>query len=1042
MSHNYDNEHFRSVVETANDAIISINDQGRITLWNRAASRIFGCTEDEMLGRPLTQILPERFRQAHKDGLECLVSDGMSTVSGETLELFGLHKDGHEIPLELSLVCWQSNEGRCFTGILRDTSQRRKTQSELHYRLRYNNVITMLSTRFINLPVEEMDNVMQSALEDIGRFVEADRCYVLVYNSGKQPIANIHEWCAAGVEPQAEKRRLLPLAELPWFASRLQAGQFISIASVDELPAEAAAEKTYLQKRRTRSLLVVPMSTESGTIGFLGFESVNKARDWTEEDSSLLKITGEMFASALLRKASERKAAKSLERLTAVMDSISSLVHVIDMETYTVLFVNKAARNVWGDIRGKMCWETLQSGQHGPCDFCANDRLVTESGTPAEEYVWEYQNTKNMRWYECRDRAISWSGRLVRFQTATDITERRHMEEDLIQQRDTAQRYLDVAGALMVAVGERQEVTLLNKKGCQVLGYTEEEVIGQNWFDLFIPERNREKQREIYQKLLRGETEPVARFTNPVLTKSGDERLIAWHSAILKNQQGKVFSTLSSGEDITERRRAQRKLVESERRLADIINFLPDATFVIDLNGRVISWNRAIEEMTGLKSEAVLHNDYRVYSLPFHGVPQRMVIDMVLHPEARLDERYGNVQHVGNRVLVGEMFAPGLGEAGKHVWVKATPLYNTQGEVVGAIESIRDISDQKQFEEQLRYIGLHDQLTGLYNRSYFEDMLQRLNFSREYPVTVISADLDGLKLINDTMGHAGGDRMIKKCAELLASVLRKSDVLARIGGDEFMLLLPKTNEVAGEAILKRMQDNIEAYNHRHPHLPVSISLGMATTNGNSESLEDVMKRADAVMYRDKLYRSASTRGQIVNALLAALAERDYIHEGHVTRLQRYCKELGKVMGLSSRQLTDLLLLAQVHDLGKVGIPDFVLFKKGSLTATEFELLKTYPEKGFRIAQSSPDLAGIADLILKHQEHWDGSGYPLGLRGHEIPLECRILAVLDAFDVMTHAKSYGEIKSVEDAADELKRCAGTQFDPEIVQLFLKLIPAIA
>lgn len=387
---------------------------------------------------------------------------------------------------------------------------------------------------------------------------------------------------------------------------------------------------------------------------------------------------------------------------------------------------------------------------------------------------------------------------------------------------------------------------------------------------------------------------------------------------------------------------------------------------------------------------------------------------------------------------IGEEIAVAAMKAGAHDYIMKDNLSRLAPAVERELREAENRQKQKVFEEQVNYLSLHDRLTGLYNRLYFENEIERLEGGREYPVIIFSADLDGLKLINATMGQKEGDRILKVCAELLKKPLRKGDVLARIGGDEFAAILPRIDQGAGAEIAERIYREVEQYNRDNAHFPISLSLGFAVSSGPERSLEETMKAADSIMRLDKQNRSESTLNQVVSALLAALSERDFIAEGHAERLQEHCLKMGRAVGLDRHQLASLSLVAQVHDLGKVGIPDQILFKESALSDEEWAIMRLHPEKGYRIAQSSPDLNGIADLILRHHEKWDGSGYPLGLKGEEIPVECRILAIVDAYDAMTNDRPYRRAKTRQEAIDELEKFAGTQFDPLLVDQFLKII----
>jgi HD-GYP domain-containing protein (c-di-GMP phosphodiesterase class II) len=264
-------------------------------------------------------------------------------------------------------------------------------------------------------------------------------------------------------------------------------------------------------------------------------------------------------------------------------------------------------------------------------------------------------------------------------------------------------------------------------------------------------------------------------------------------------------------------------------------------------------------------------------------------------------------------------------------------------------------------------------------------------------------------------------------------------MVARIGGDEFVILLPNAPRRVVESRCRRLRNSVEQYNGAKPELPLSISVGFAVSDEkNYISINDLFKEADNHMYREKLHRSQIARSAIIQTLMGALEARDYIIEGHANRLQKLVERMGLSIGLSERNIAELRLLAQFHDIGKVGIPDRILFKPGPLSLEEIAEMQGHSEIGHRIAQSAPDLIPIADWILKHHEWWNGQGYPMGIKELEIPLECRILAIVDAYDAMTNDRPYRKAIAHEEAVIEIKRRAGTQFDPNLVEEFIKLV----
>lgn len=362
------------------------------------------------------------------------------------------------------------------------------------------------------------------------------------------------------------------------------------------------------------------------------------------------------------------------------------------------------------------------------------------------------------------------------------------------------------------------------------------------------------------------------------------------------------------------------------------------------------------------------------------------------------------------------------------------PVCDAEGRCVGIVAVSRDISERKRYEEQLKYFSLHDQLTGLYNRRFLEEEIKRLDTPRQLPVSVIMCDLNGLKLTNDVFGHQEGDRLLIKAAEIIRKSCRQEDLIARWGGDEFIILLPQTDIKIAEAIKERIKEKCDS--QKGGPVQVSIALGCATKNSAEGSIWQVLKEAEDQMYSNKLLYAKSYRNALISSLKVALFAKSMETEEHSERLQEMCGKIGERMGLNTQQLNDLELLAILHDIGKVVIEESILMKPGPLTEEEWVQMKKHPEIGYRIVQVAPELFSIAEYILSHHERWDGKGYPRGLKGEEIPLLSRILAVADAFDAMTHDRTYRKAMKSEEALAEIKRNAGTQFDPEVVRVFIE------
>ncbi len=296
--------------------------------------------------------------------------------------------------------------------------------------------------------------------------------------------------------------------------------------------------------------------------------------------------------------------------------------------------------------------------------------------------------------------------------------------------------------------------------------------------------------------------------------------------------------------------------------------------------------------------------------------------------------------------------------------------------------------------------------------------------------------MNGLKLVNDSLGHLEGDKLLKSIAGVLNKACGDKGFVFRWGGDEFMILLPNCNEYSCERMVEKIRS--ECKKDDYSYIELSIALGEVVKHSLEEDIDKCIKEVEERVYRQKLLEHNSVRSSMMNSLKKSLEAKNMETEEHTERVESYALEIGKRYGFKSSQMDELMIIARLHDIGKIAIEEDILLKPGPLTTNEFEVMKTHAEKGFRIINASSEIINVAKCVLTHHEKWDGSGYPLGIAGEEIPLMARIIAIADAYDVMTHDRVYRKAMNKEEAIKELKRCAGTQFDPVLVELFLKCL----
>ncbi len=464
-------------------------------------------------------------------------------------------------------------------------------------------------------------------------------------------------------------------------------------------------------------------------------------------------------------------------------------------------------------------------------------------------------------------------------------------------------------------------------------------------------------------------------------------------------------------------------MLELEKELfSTTLKSIGDGVISTDKQGNIVLMNTVSEELTGWKqAEATGKPFEEVFKIINENTRTKCVSPVTkalrLKKAVMLENNTVLITKTGNEIPIED---------------SAAPITDKSGIVIGTVLVFRDATDKKEKQRKIEYLSYHDQLTGLYNRHFFEEEIKRLDVDRNLPFSIAMIDVNGLKLTNDAFGHEAGDLLLKKVSDILKSECRADDIISRVGGDEFVVLLPKTSHAETELIVKRIYKSIE--NQKMNSIVLSVSIGWETKINSEEDIKEVHSKAEDYMYRKKITESQSMRNQTIKVIMHTLHETNSREKVHSERVSKLSRIIGEAMKLEEEALKELEIIGLMHDIGKIAINSNILNKPGKLTEAEYDEIKRHPEISYHILKSADVYTKLAEYVLSHHERWDGNGYPRGLSGEEIPLVSRIIAVADAYEAMTSNRPYKESLSHEKAIEELKRCAGTQFDPEIVDAY--------
>lgn len=614
--------------------------------------------------------------------------------------------------------------------------------------------------------------------------------------------------------------------------------------------------------------------------------------------------------------------------------------------------------------------------------------------------------------------------RIITYEGKSLATERELVESE-VRFRAVCER-----APVGITVETAEHILYANSELANILGMTVSEIESTSWKSYTHPDDLRED-IENFEKLVAGAYDKYDHIKRYLLFDGKTVWIHLFVSVLHRDTDASRNVYICIIQDITKETERENNLIESERRQKEVSAFLttlldamPDHVFYKNTKGEYLGCNKAYELASGIsRKDLIGKSDFDIYDKNtaqlFVDADQKVLLDA---EETRSEETviYPN----GDRIITETI---------------KTRYLDSEGKIAGVIGISRDITDRKREQEKIEYLSVHDVMTGLYNRMYYDAELDRVDSSRMLPYSIITVDIDSLKLTNDMFGHSEGDQLIIQTANLLKKHCGNG-IVARVGGDEFSILLPGVGDAELNDIVNGIHSQLEEEWNSNDESPalLSASLGYATKSRSEQTIAEIVNTAEENMYRRKLLKHQSIRSTLLSTIKELLFAKNNETKQHADRMLDLAKKIGTEVGLSEADMDALELMATLHDVGKIGINNSILSKPGMLDEMEWAEIRKHPEIGYRIALTIPELQNIASYILCHHERWDGTGYPQGLAGEEIPYISRIISVIDAFDAMTETRPYRNAVTEREASEEILAQAGTQFDPEIARTFVRSV----
>ena len=478
--------------------------------------------------------------------------------------------------------------------------------------------------------------------------------------------------------------------------------------------------------------------------------------------------------------------------------------------------------------------------------------------------------------------------------------------------------------------------------------------------------------------------------------------------------------------DITARVQSEDQLARERALLETTLASVEEGVLSTDLSGNILFMNRSAEALIGM-------TQLEMQNRPIEAAFPVFVSGSGLQSSSAVREVLALGRSLDRTQLCQLRSSDGTS---RRIESTASPVVHDDGSVLGAVLVFHDYTEKNRRQEEIEFLNTHDPLTGLFNRRFFDQVMDRYSKKPDRSFALAMADVNGLKLTNDAFGHLAGDRLLKHVGDILLRESRPSDVAVRIGGDEFVLILPDTDPKSAEQLVDRITQAMAA--EKPDGIRISLSIGIAMRDASSPEVDRVFREAEDRMYRNKLAESTSLRSRTIEIVMTTLFEKSEQEMNHSRRVGELCRVMAEHLGFDADSVSQMQIAGLMHDIGKIGVDEKCLNKKDPLDDDEWREMRRHPETGFRILSSVREFSEIARFILEHHERWDGTGYPRGLSEEEISLQARIIGITDAYEAMTSTRPYRKAMKEEDAVLVLEKGAGFQFDPVIARTFVEKV----